>query len=493
MAMGTFAKASMAVIALTWPAFFHGLLVTVYANADFDYKDALGKSIIFLEAQRSGRLPPRHRPAWRGDSGLEDGKQANVDLVGGYYDAGDNVKYGLPMAFTISTMSLSALYYHQELKSAGELQNVMDAIRWGTDYFLKTSSRKNKLYVQVGDPVQDHQCWVRPEEMKTPRTVLMIDSKTPGTEIAAETAAAMASASIVFRGVDRPYSRRLLNKAKLLFHFANSHKGTYDGECPFYCSYSGYNDELLWAATWLYMATRNPTYLEYIKEDSISAIVAEFSWDLKYAGAQILLSEMFFESGDQALANFKNQADSYVCSVLPESPYHQVYMTPGGLIHYRDGANAQYVTGTALLFSIYADVLAKHNQKITCGGQQFGSSQLMAFAKKQMDYLLGANPRGRSYMVGFGKDPPTRAHHRGASVPLENVNSGVSCPMSFVNFFLKNMPNPNELTGAIVGGPDKHDNFNDERWDGPMTEPCTYVNSLAIGVLAKLTSHPLSN
>lgn len=72
-----------------------------------------------------------------------------MDLVGGYYDAGDNVKYGLPMAFTISTMSLSALYYHQELKSAGELQNVMDAIRWGTDYFLKTSSRKNKLYVQV--------------------------------------------------------------------------------------------------------------------------------------------------------------------------------------------------------------------------------------------------------------------------------------------------------------------------------------------------------
>lgn len=78
MAMGNFAKASMAVIALTWPAFFHGLLVTVYANTDFDYKDALGKSIIFLEAQRSGRLPPRHRPAWRGDSGLEDGKQANV-------------------------------------------------------------------------------------------------------------------------------------------------------------------------------------------------------------------------------------------------------------------------------------------------------------------------------------------------------------------------------------------------------------------------------
>ena len=50
--------------------------------------------------------------------------------------------------------------------------------------------------------------------MNTPRTVLTIDKDHPGTEIAAETAAAMASASLVFRGVDHTYSRRLLNKAK---------------------------------------------------------------------------------------------------------------------------------------------------------------------------------------------------------------------------------------------------------------------------------------
>lgn len=52
--------------------------------------------------------------------------------------------------------------------------------------------------------------------MQTPRTVLVIDANNPGTEIAAETAAAMASASIVFRTADKAYSRRLLNKAKLV-------------------------------------------------------------------------------------------------------------------------------------------------------------------------------------------------------------------------------------------------------------------------------------
>lgn len=52
-------------------------------------------------------------------------------------------------------------------------------------------------------------------------------------------------------------------------------------------------DELLWAATWLYMATKRAVYLNFIQEESISANVAEFSWDLKYAGAQILLAKVF--------------------------------------------------------------------------------------------------------------------------------------------------------------------------------------------------------
>jgi len=68
---------------------------------------------------------------------------------------------------------------------------------------------------QVGDPNLDHQCWVRPENMKSPRTLYEIDEKTPGTEIAAETAAAFAASSMVFRR-DNKYSRALLNKAKLV-------------------------------------------------------------------------------------------------------------------------------------------------------------------------------------------------------------------------------------------------------------------------------------
>ena len=35
------------------------------------------------------------------------------------------------------------------------------------------------------------------------------------------------------------------------------------------------------------------------------------------------------EGGDQ---HFKIQADNFVCSILPESPTHQIYISPGMLM-----------------------------------------------------------------------------------------------------------------------------------------------------------------
>lgn len=50
----------------------------------------------------------------------------------------------------------------------------------------------------------------------------------------------------------------------------------------------------------------------------------------------------------------------------------------------RDGANTQYVTGTAMLFDIYGDLLARNNEKVVCGGKQFDSTRLQAFANQQV-------------------------------------------------------------------------------------------------------------
>ena len=92
--------------------------------------------------------------------------------------------------------------------------------------------------------------------MTMPRPAFKITEQKPGSELAAETAAAMAAASIAFQSSDIGYSMRLLQHAAELYEFADKHRGVYSDSIPnaagFYRSFSGYKDELVWAAAWLY-------------------------------------------------------------------------------------------------------------------------------------------------------------------------------------------------------------------------------------------------
>lgn len=72
-----------------------------------------------------------------------------VNLVGGYYDAGDNVKFGFPMAFTITMLSWSVIEYGSQMASQGQLGYSLEAIQWGTDYFIKAHPEPNVLYGEV--------------------------------------------------------------------------------------------------------------------------------------------------------------------------------------------------------------------------------------------------------------------------------------------------------------------------------------------------------
>ena len=56
--------------------------------AEYNYGEVLGLSMLFYEAQRSGKLPSSNRISWRGDSALHDASITGADLSGGWYDAG---------------------------------------------------------------------------------------------------------------------------------------------------------------------------------------------------------------------------------------------------------------------------------------------------------------------------------------------------------------------------------------------------------------------
>ncbi|KAH9775348.1 Endoglucanase 20 [Citrus sinensis] len=458
------------------------------STTTFAYRDALGKAILFFEGQRSGKLPESQRVKWRGNSALSDGKPENVNLIGGYYDAGDNVKFGWPMAYSVSLLSWAAVEYQREISSVNQLGYLRGAIRWGTDFILRAHTSPTTLYTQVGDGNADHQCWERPEDMDTPRTLSRITSDSPGSEAAAESAAALASASIVFKKVDSIYSSRLLNHSKSLFEFADKHRGSYQASCPFYCSYSGYQDELLWAAAWLYKASEDNKYLDYVlSNQGWSQVVSEFSWDNKFAGAQMLLAKEFF-GGNKQLSQFKIHVESFVCALMPGSRSVRIETTPGGLLYIRDSSNLQYVTSATMLLFLYSKTLnTAHINGLQCGSAHFSASQISAFAKSQVDYILGKNPMKMSYMAGFGSKFPLQIHHRGASIPSIGAHPAkVSCNDGYSSYYHSSNPNPNVHVGAIVGGPDSNDQFKDLRTDYSHAEPTTYMNAAFVGSVAPL-------
>ncbi|KAK8625663.1 hypothetical protein V6N13_090529 [Hibiscus sabdariffa] len=319
----------------------------LFANpilASHDYRDALRKSILFFEGQRSGRLPPDQRVKWRRDSALRDGSTAgvHVDLTGGYYDAGDNVKFGFPMAFTTTLLAWSIIDFGRNM--GPELKNAVKAVKWSTDYLLKATSKPGVVYVQVGDAFSDHSCWERPEDMDTLRTVYKIDNAHPGSDVAGETAAALAAASIVFRSRDPAYSRLLLNRAVragengiFTDNFADKHRGAYSSSlhaavCPFYCDVNGYQDELLWAAAWLHKASRRRGYREYIVKNEVvlraGDTINEFGWDNKHAGINVLISKEVLMGKAEYFESFKQNADGFICSLLPGISHPQVQYSP---------------------------------------------------------------------------------------------------------------------------------------------------------------------
>ena len=103
------------------------------------------------------------------------------------------------------------------------------------------------------------------------------------------------------------------------------------------------------------------------------------------------------------------------------------------------------------------------------------------FVDTQIGYILGDT--GRSYVVGFGENPPQRPHHRSSS-----CRSPITSPCGDNE---KNSPNANPqiLYGALVGGPDSNDNYNDARDDYVSNEVATDYNAgfqSAVAYLSKL-------
>ncbi|XP_030527371.2 endoglucanase 2-like [Rhodamnia argentea] len=463
-----------------------------------NYADALKIAMQFFDVQKSGKLED-NTISWRGDSALQDGNQADIDLSKGMFDAGDHMKFGFPMAYTATVLSWAILEYGDQMNAVNRLETARGSLKWITDYLVNAHASDNVLYIQVGDPDLDHNCWDRPETMTEKRPLTQVNTSTPGTEVAAETAAAMASASLVFKTVDSTYSSTLLKHAEQLFTFADKHQASYSLSIPevqTYYNSTGYGDELLWAASWLYHATGDQSYLEYVVQNGNKyakfGSPTWFCWDNKLAGTQVLLSRLsFFGANDlsssikSGLQNYRKTAEAVMCGLFPKSPTATTSRTDSGLIWVSEWNSLQHPVASAFLATIYSDyMLTSQTAKISCSGQTYRPSDLRKFAQSQANYVLGDNPIQMSYLVGYGDKYPQYVHHRGASIP---GNAKTNCRDGF-KWLDATDPNPNVAMGGLVGGPFLNETYIDSRNNSMQGEPSTYNSALIVGLLSGLVT-----
>ena len=121
------------------------------ATPTYNYGEALQKSIYFYEEQSSGTKPAWNRVPWIGNSATTDGSDVGLDLSGGWYDAGDHVKFGLPMAYSATMLAWGVIANRSAYVSDGQLQYMLNNLHWVNDYFIKAHPSPNVLYGQVGD------------------------------------------------------------------------------------------------------------------------------------------------------------------------------------------------------------------------------------------------------------------------------------------------------------------------------------------------------
>ena len=80
---------------------------------------------------------------------MTDGNDVGADLSRGMYDAGDHIKFGIPMSFTATLLSWSVLEYGDHMDVAHQLGAAHSAIRWITYYLINAHPSSNGLYIQA--------------------------------------------------------------------------------------------------------------------------------------------------------------------------------------------------------------------------------------------------------------------------------------------------------------------------------------------------------
>lgn len=434
-----------------------------------NYAEALQKSLYFYECQQAGPLPEWNRVEWRTDSTMTD------EIPGGWYDAGDHVKFNLPMSYSASMLAWGLYQYPDGIESCGEMTNYVNNLKFVLDY-LASCDKGDEVVYQVGNGQIDHTWWGPVElyeygmeengtAIESARAVLTASEGCSA--VFGEMSAALAAGFCALQGrVDSATLDSYLEHAENIFTLADASKSDNvynDSDASGFYRSSHFYDELFYAANWLYIATGEQSYLDKA-ESYIPNLDKELGADeLKYSWGHCWDDTM---QGAMLLYAINTNDSFYISRVKKHVDYwtNSVKQLDGGFRWLTTWGCLRYAETAGFIAAVACDtVLADQN-----------TSAYVDFYETQINYALGVNPDNQSFVVGFGENSPHNPHHRTAHASWKNDLA---------------IPDQNRhiLYGALVGGPTEDGVYEDDRQNFINNEVATDYNAGFTALLCKMT------
>ena len=439
--------------------------VPAKASGDYNYAEALQKSMFFYEVQQSGVLPEWNDVMWRGDSMVDESGKETDKVPGGWFDAGDHFKFTHTNAYTASIMAWGYLEYKDAVDKADLGKEYLQNLQWGIDYVNNCYLGDGKMIGTIGDFTggsTDHNIWCSAEVYLRKHHLNNGDWERPydtieNSSTAALSAAALAEGYLIFKDTQPDKAAEYLKNAKELFSYADKWRDAEDigGMGGFYNT-SSWLDDCMYAAGWLYKATGDQAYIDVIEKDYIPNFPTEnqstepkFTWGLCWDDTSQAAAYLYADiTGNE---QWKNHVAKHIDHWIQGGG--DISYTSDGLAWMFQWGCLRHATTTAWLALVAADkMFADDSAKAT---------KYRDWAKSQMDYCFGDNDLGMSYVLGMGDKNPTAIHHRTASgIHDDHWNDLGKDTQSDEGWQTEYA---HTLYGALIGGPDKDGNYDDEK------------------------------
>lgn len=486
----------------------------------FNFAEALQKSLYFYDAEKCGAAAGYDkggRLEWRGSCHEGDEKiplkytslskaflekykdiidpdgDGTVDVHGGFHDAGDHVRFGLPQSYAAGTLGWGFNEFRDSFKAIGEEEHMIEILRYFTDTFLRCSflDENGELIAfcyMVGEGDVDHCYWgppeLYPEEYARTRPADFATADSPGSDVCASTAAALCTSYMNFKDEDPEYAKKCLTVAKAMYKFAVKYRGKHKGDGYYTSDYD--EDELSWAAVWLAECTGDMNYIKDI--DSVDAsgnytgymkrIIPEthkqntwynswvHCWDAVWGGTFLKLNQLLPENElyDFIASWNVEHLSGGKCKHKDPKDTNYYKTSPAGYTMINGWGSARYNAAAQLSALVY---MKNHPERTDFG----------EWAKGAMEYLMGRNPMGYSYIVGYGYEQGLPfAHHPHHRAAHGSKTNSMNDPVEHRHI----------LWGALAGGPDLNDYHMDSTTEYAYNEVAVDYNAAFVGACAGL-------